>query len=306
MTRLIKFLVPTYNRCNILKLNLRKNLIRCRSLKRKLIVIDNGSDDDTKLYCSHLVNEFSADFLYLRNPYNLGLGYSVWKGLLAADGLCFLLSDEDLISDSISDIDLDILETVIEKEKTTLLTTGIMPAQKNNSFSRRCSKFGWDKVNYFEDGYLSGVVLNIIELSQVKPANYCDPRNLYPHLTSYLTQEKQIYRWSQQFVCTNDHTLGRDYLSKEWFTGKSHWHHSSVVAFIVYIITTLAPCANLFDAISTIHYQYFLANKKLLPISPSIIGISLGQSPQFFLQIVLCYIETIKKVFSLSCKKLIP
>jgi glycosyltransferase involved in cell wall biosynthesis len=68
-----------------------------RGWKSEVIVVDDGSSDDT----AQIVNRYAAQYPDLRliqNPGNRGKGYSVRNGMLHARGKVLLFSDADLSS----------------------------------------------------------------------------------------------------------------------------------------------------------------------------------------------------------------
>lgn len=93
------FVFPAYNESERLTTSLPKVLdfIRQRNLSAEIIVVNDGSRDDT----AAVVSKFAALHPAVRlieNPGNRGKGYSVRNGMLHAQGDVMLFSDTDLSS----------------------------------------------------------------------------------------------------------------------------------------------------------------------------------------------------------------
>lgn len=93
------FILPAYNESERLTSSLPKVLeyVRQRQLDAEIIVVNDGSKDDT----ADIVRKFAAmdDCVrLLENPGNRGKGYSVRNGMLHARGDVMLFTDTDLSS----------------------------------------------------------------------------------------------------------------------------------------------------------------------------------------------------------------
>jgi len=93
------FILPAYNESERLSTSLPKVLeyVRQRRLDAEIIVVNDGSKDDT----ADIVRKFAAIdpcIRLLENPGNRGKGYSVRNGMLHARGDVMLFSDTDLSS----------------------------------------------------------------------------------------------------------------------------------------------------------------------------------------------------------------
>src|SRR5215469_17037389 len=93
------FILPAYNESERLATSLPKVLdyVRQRRLDAEIIVVNDGSKDDT----AEIVRKFAAvdDCVrLLENPGNRGKGYSVRNGMLHARGDVMLFTDTDLSS----------------------------------------------------------------------------------------------------------------------------------------------------------------------------------------------------------------
>ncbi len=91
--------LPAYNESERLTTSLPKMLdyIRQRDLHAEIIVVNDGSTDDT----ADIVRRFAGAYPMVRlleNPGNRGKGYSVRSGMLHAKGDVMLFSDADLSS----------------------------------------------------------------------------------------------------------------------------------------------------------------------------------------------------------------
>lgn len=93
------FILPAYNESERLTTSLPKvvEYVRQRRLDAEIIVVNDGSKDDT----ADIVRRFAAAdpcIRLLENPGNRGKGYSVRNGMLHARGDVMLFSDTDLSS----------------------------------------------------------------------------------------------------------------------------------------------------------------------------------------------------------------
>ncbi len=93
------FIIPAYNESERLAVSLPKILdyVRTAQLRSEIIVVNDGSSDDT----ADVVRRFMAvnpDIRLVENPGNRGKGYSVRHGMLHAQGDVMLFTDADLSS----------------------------------------------------------------------------------------------------------------------------------------------------------------------------------------------------------------
>jgi dolichyl-phosphate beta-glucosyltransferase len=68
--------------------------LKDKNYNYEIIIVDDGSKDKTSEIASSLAKIF-ANFTLLKNPLNRGKGYSVKKGILAAQGELILFMDAD-------------------------------------------------------------------------------------------------------------------------------------------------------------------------------------------------------------------
>lgn len=92
-------IIPAYNESERLTVSLPKILdyVRQRQLQCEIIVVNDGSSDDT----ADVARRFMAlhpDIRLVENPGNRGKGYSVRNGMLHAQGDVMLFTDADLSS----------------------------------------------------------------------------------------------------------------------------------------------------------------------------------------------------------------
>lgn len=94
---LISVIIPAFNEQDRLGASLLRIItyLEGRGDNFELIVVDDGSDDDTVAVALSFRNRW-AGLEVLRNDGNRGKGYSVRRGMLAARGKFLLFSDADL------------------------------------------------------------------------------------------------------------------------------------------------------------------------------------------------------------------
>jgi glycosyltransferase involved in cell wall biosynthesis len=93
------FIIPAYNESERLATSLPKVFayIRERQMQAEVIVVNDGSSDDTAKIARSFASRYPQTRL-LENPGNRGKGYSVRNGMLHAKGDILLFTDADLSS----------------------------------------------------------------------------------------------------------------------------------------------------------------------------------------------------------------
>jgi glycosyltransferase involved in cell wall biosynthesis len=93
------FIIPAYNESERLATSLPKVFayIRERQMQAEVIVVNDGSSDDTAEIARSFASRYPQTRL-LENPGNRGKGYSVRNGMLHANGDVLLFTDADLSS----------------------------------------------------------------------------------------------------------------------------------------------------------------------------------------------------------------
>jgi glycosyltransferase involved in cell wall biosynthesis len=93
------FIIPAYNESERLATSLPKVFayIRERQIQAEVIVVNDGSTDDTAEIARSFASQY-PEIRLLENPGNRGKGYSVRNGMLHANGDILLFTDADLSS----------------------------------------------------------------------------------------------------------------------------------------------------------------------------------------------------------------
>src|SRR5271166_168751 len=93
------FIIPAYNESERLGTSLPKVLdyIHQQQLQAEIIVVNDGSTDDTAEFVRHFAAG-NPELKLLENPGNRGKGYSVRNGMLHGNGDVLLFTDADLSS----------------------------------------------------------------------------------------------------------------------------------------------------------------------------------------------------------------
>jgi dolichyl-phosphate beta-glucosyltransferase len=94
----LSIVIPAYNEAGRLPASLDRiiDYFDAREVDYELLVVDDGSSDDTAGVAEAIVGRLGERGRVLRNPQNLGKGASVRRGMLAARGKRVLFSDADL------------------------------------------------------------------------------------------------------------------------------------------------------------------------------------------------------------------
>jgi GT2 family glycosyltransferase/glycosyltransferase involved in cell wall biosynthesis/2-polyprenyl-3-methyl-5-hydroxy-6-metoxy-1,4-benzoquinol methylase len=94
----ISVVLPTYNRSSVLRLSLAALAFASLPAKRwEVVVIDDGSTDDTEALCRNAAYPFKLTYLYQKNQ---GAGAARREGVEAATGEFLLLCNDDTIASS--------------------------------------------------------------------------------------------------------------------------------------------------------------------------------------------------------------
>jgi glycosyltransferase involved in cell wall biosynthesis len=88
---MISIIIPTYNRCQLLRRAIESVRRQTIQEEREIIVVDDASTDETRQYVEGLKDEV----IYIRNPENKGACYSRNEGFKAAQGECVAFLDSD-------------------------------------------------------------------------------------------------------------------------------------------------------------------------------------------------------------------
>jgi len=94
----LSIVIPAYNEAGRLPASLDRIIayFDAHEADYELLVVDDGSTDDTAGVAEAIVRRLGERGRVLRNPQNLGKGASVRRGMLAARGKRVLFSDADL------------------------------------------------------------------------------------------------------------------------------------------------------------------------------------------------------------------
>jgi dolichyl-phosphate beta-glucosyltransferase len=119
----ISIVVPAYNESSRIRKSLEKieHYLGHRNFQSEVIVVDDGSSDDTAAICESA--KFS-NLRVIRNSHNQGKGFSVRNGVLAATGDYVLFTDADL-SAPIDELDKLIAVAINENADVVIGSRGL-------------------------------------------------------------------------------------------------------------------------------------------------------------------------------------
>ncbi|MCQ2751622.1 MAG: glycosyltransferase family 2 protein [Coriobacteriales bacterium] len=153
--KIITYCIPAYNSADYLDKSI-QNLIECNALDAEILVVNDGSYDNTAQIAQAWVDQY-PDRVHLINKENGGHGEAVMTGLAAAQGDFFFVIDGDdwldiganvrllhLLRTQGSEIDLVLTNYVyehVEKQKSK-------PMRYENVFPQK-RIFGWEEVGKF-------------------------------------------------------------------------------------------------------------------------------------------------------------
>jgi dolichyl-phosphate beta-glucosyltransferase len=96
----ISLIIPAYNEAGLIGVTLQTlmDYLNTKKIHYQIIVVDDGSTDDTAKLAFKFVNDTGdkGQLIILKNDRNRGKGYSLKKGFLAANGSIRLFIDADL------------------------------------------------------------------------------------------------------------------------------------------------------------------------------------------------------------------
>ncbi len=119
----VSVVIPAFNESTRIRESLEKieHYLDRRSFKSEVIVVDDGSSDDTAAICE---NTNFRNLRVIRNPRNQGKGFSVRNGVLAASGEYVLFTDADL-SAPIDELDKLLAAALNENADVVIGSRGI-------------------------------------------------------------------------------------------------------------------------------------------------------------------------------------
>jgi glycosyltransferase involved in cell wall biosynthesis len=147
MNKLFSVIIPTYNRCNIL----RKTLAALfkQSLGPALfevVVVDDGSTDDTPHFVQSLIESAPLTLRYKRQK-NCGAGAARNRGLMLAHGEYVLFIDDDIIVDRmILQEHLRYHRLHSKLNEAVLGRVALAPELPDTYFNRAHALFKWEKI----------------------------------------------------------------------------------------------------------------------------------------------------------------
>lgn len=124
-------IMPTYNQSSFI-LRAIKSLEKQIFKDWELIIIDDGSTDETDLYIKSAANKKDFTLKHIKNEENQGIGYSINQGIEIAsyEYIAYLPSD-----DYFYETHLSVLFEALEKSENIILAFNGMQYESNNSLT---------------------------------------------------------------------------------------------------------------------------------------------------------------------------
>lgn len=90
--------IPVYNEDKSIKKAIQETIkfLNARSFSYEIIIVDDGSKDDTIKIAKQTAEELNSQVVILKNNVNCGKGHSLKKGIMSAKGEIILFFDADL------------------------------------------------------------------------------------------------------------------------------------------------------------------------------------------------------------------
>ena len=232
----IIFIVPTYNRLEILRKTIEINKTICARYDASIIIIDNASQDDTY---SHIKSSH-PDIRIIKNDVNIGLKGSFKRALTEianSETLLIFLSDEDIIFEP----GLHELKKCLKQEKFSISENVLIFNHINrygkDFWARRKVKEikSWTDVEILSFGLISGFGFFLSQnlIDKIDWSIVQDTRNTYPHWIYPFDRKNYIKTLGITISATFEES-NFTYLDEEWKSKKSHFSTSGVVDYLNY------------------------------------------------------------------------
>ena len=157
----ISVIIPTYNEQNTIKEILKK--VKSIKLKKEIIVINDGSNDNTSKILKSLKNKYINILLNLKK--NKGKGYAIRQGLKKASGEIIIIQDADLEYDPQDYYNL--VNPILKK-----ITNVVYGSRVLNKSKRIISNSFTNKLRIFANNILT-LFSNIINQQKLSDAHTC-------------------------------------------------------------------------------------------------------------------------------------
>jgi len=94
----LSVIIPAYNEQAAIRNTIKETIqfLNTHAFNYEIIIVDDGSKDDTVGEAKKAAKEFNSDIIILENDINRGKGYSIKKGVMRAKGEIILFFDADL------------------------------------------------------------------------------------------------------------------------------------------------------------------------------------------------------------------
>lgn len=232
----ITFIVPTFNRADVVTQTACVNSKLCERYGAKLVVIDNNSEDNSY----QRLLDLSLNMELVKNNKNIGLKGSFERGLreyCLEDGIIIFLSDEDIIYEPGLKRITDLCKNGKIEDVGNIIIFNHIDKYGRDYIDRRypANLSKWSQQDVFSCGLISGFGYRYTsaELEKLDWHAVHDKRNNYPHW-SFMHDGSSSIKVIGIVISTMYFEANLSFLDSEWHSGTGHYTNKSVKDYLAF------------------------------------------------------------------------